>query len=149
MDASLYLLFSAIRRHSTIALSGESTDEVFGGYQQFFSPKVQQADTFPWLAYLAGESPRRTFLNQELGRALDLGRYIQDGYATAVATIARLDGESDFEYRMRRFSHLYLTRFVRVLLDRKDRTSMAVGLEVRCRSATTASSSTSTTPHGR
>ncbi|MDP9844819.1 asparagine synthase (glutamine-hydrolyzing) [Streptosporangium lutulentum] len=131
MDASLYLLFSAIRRHSTVALSGESADEVFGGYQQFFSPKVQQADTFPWLAYFAGESRPRTFLNQELGKALDLGRYIQDSYDAAVATITRLDGESDFEYRMRRISHLYLTRFVRVLLDRKDRTSMAVGLEVR------------------
>ncbi|GHI33153.1 hypothetical protein Sdagh_48830 [Streptomyces daghestanicus] len=32
---------------------------------------------------------------------------------------------------MRRISHLHLTRFVRVLLDRKDRASMAVGLEVR------------------
>jgi asparagine synthase (glutamine-hydrolysing) len=32
---------------------------------------------------------------------------------------------------MRQICHLHLTRFVRVLLDRKDRTSMAVGLEVR------------------
>ena len=32
---------------------------------------------------------------------------------------------------MRKICHLHLTRFVRVLLDRKDRASMAVGLEVR------------------
>jgi asparagine synthase (glutamine-hydrolysing) len=32
---------------------------------------------------------------------------------------------------MRVICHLHLTRFVRVLLDRKDRASMAVGLEVR------------------
>ena len=31
MDASLYLLFRAIRRQSTVALSGESADEIFGG----------------------------------------------------------------------------------------------------------------------
>ena len=43
----------------------------------------------------------------------------------------RLDGESDFECRMRKICYLHLTRFVRVLLDRKDRLSMAVGLEVR------------------
>src|SRR5262249_14289581 len=49
MDASLYLLFKAIRGHSTVALSGESADEVFGGYQQFFDPEAQQARTFPWL----------------------------------------------------------------------------------------------------
>ena len=33
MDTSLYLLFAAIREHSTVALSGESADEVFGGYR--------------------------------------------------------------------------------------------------------------------
>ena len=32
---------------------------------------------------------------------------------------------------MREISYLHLTRFVRILLDRKDRMSMAVGLEVR------------------
>jgi asparagine synthase (glutamine-hydrolysing) len=30
MDASLYLLFKAIRQQSTVALSGESADEIFG-----------------------------------------------------------------------------------------------------------------------
>ncbi|MBC9727951.1 asparagine synthase-related protein [Streptomyces sp. TRM68367] len=33
--------------------------------------------------------------------------------------------------RMRQICHLHLTRFVGILLDRKDRVSMAVGLEVR------------------
>ncbi|CAM5496068.1 hypothetical protein SRIMM317S_04299 [Streptomyces rimosus subsp. rimosus] len=32
MDTWLYLLFGEIRRHSTVALSGEAADEVFGGY---------------------------------------------------------------------------------------------------------------------
>ncbi|WP_425444766.1 asparagine synthase-related protein, partial [Streptomyces milbemycinicus] len=34
-DTSLYLLFKAIRDRSTVALSGESADEVFGGYSWF------------------------------------------------------------------------------------------------------------------
>ena len=58
-------------------------------------------------------------------------RYIQDAYDTSVARIGRLDGESDFEWRMRKVCYLHLTHFVRILLDRKDRMSMAVGLEVR------------------
>jgi asparagine synthase (glutamine-hydrolysing) len=48
-----------------------------------------------------------------------------------VAKIRRLDGESPFEWQMRKVCHLHLTHFVRILLDRKDRMSMAVGLEVR------------------
>lgn len=132
MDASLYLLFKAIRQRSTVALSGESADEVFGGYKHFFHPEARRGKTFPWLVQLQEHfGDDGSVLNDNVTRALDLPGYIADSYATAVSGIQRLDGESDFEYRMRRICHLHLTRFVRVLLDRKDRASMAVGLEVR------------------
>lgn len=132
MDASLYLLFRSIRGASTVALSGESADEVFGGYQQFFDPEARQASTFPWLVRV-----NRSFtdnggvLDPGLAAAMDLPRYVQDAYDTSVARIERLEGESDFEWRMRKICYLHLTHFVRILLDRKDRMSMAVGLEVR------------------
>jgi len=132
MDASLYLLFNSIREHSTVALSGESADEVFGGYQQFFDPEARRAHTFPWLVRFArhfGDDDR--ILSPNLIHALDLPRYIQDAYDTSVARIGRLAGESDFEWQMRKVCYLHLTHFVRILLDRKDRMSMAVGLEVR------------------
>ena len=132
MDASLYLLFKSIRGHSTVALSGESADEVFGGYQQFFDPEAQRARTFPWLVRFARDfGEDNNILVPGLTEALDMPRYIQDAYDTSVARIERLDGESDFEWRMRKICYLHLTRFVRILLDRKDRMSMAVGLEVR------------------
>jgi asparagine synthase (glutamine-hydrolysing) len=132
MDASLYLLFKSIRGHSTVALSGESADEVFGGYQQFFDPEAQRARTFPWLVRFARHfGDDNSILTPGLAEALDLPRYIQDAYDTSVARVGRLDGESDFEWRMRKVCYLHLTHFVRILLDRKDRMSMAVGLEVR------------------
>ncbi|WP_445280286.1 asparagine synthase (glutamine-hydrolyzing) [Streptomyces sp. DSM 118148] len=132
MDTSLLLLFRAIRQKSTVALSGESADEVFGGYLQFFDEEARRADTFPWLATMGrhfGEDAE--VLRADLTKSLDLEGYVADGYRTAVAAVDRSDGESDFEYRMRQISHMHLTRFVRALLDRKDRMSMAVGLEVR------------------
>ncbi len=132
MDASLYLLFKAIRQESTVALSGESADEIFGGYRQFHDPVVQKTDAFPWMAIADGPiDTSGAMLTPALRSAVDLQTYMGDRYAEAVSEVARLDGEDDFTHRMRVMSYLHLTRFVRILLDRKDRMSMAVGLEVR------------------
>ncbi|MBV8350237.1 MAG: asparagine synthase (glutamine-hydrolyzing) [Mycolicibacterium sp.] len=132
MDASLYLLFKAIREQSTVALSGESADEIFGGYRQFHDPRTQQTDAFPWIAIGDGPiDPTADMLSPALRSVIGLDHYMQDRYADAVAEVARLDGEDEFTHRMRVMSYLHLTRFVRILLDRKDRMSMAVGLEVR------------------
>jgi asparagine synthase (glutamine-hydrolysing) len=132
LDASLYLLFKAIRRHSTVALSGESADEIFGGYPQFHDPIMQRTDDFPWLAALGlmkGDTAQ--MYTEPLRSAVDLETYKRGRYTEAVSEVARVDGEDDFTHRMRVMSYLHLTRFVRMLLDRKDRMSMAVGLEVR------------------
>jgi asparagine synthase (glutamine-hydrolysing) len=132
MYASLYLLCKAIREHSTVALSGESADELFGGYRQFHDPAAQRAHTYPWLALdeirFAGAD---AILVPGLAGALDLADYRRTHYEDAIAEVEHLDSESDLESRMRVSSYLHLTRFVRYLLDRKDRMSMAVGLEVR------------------
>jgi asparagine synthetase B (glutamine-hydrolysing) len=45
--------------------------------------------------------------------------------------VEHLPGEDPVEYRMREMFHMHLTRFLQILLDRKDRLSMAHGLEVR------------------
>ncbi|TCO52860.1 asparagine synthase (glutamine-hydrolyzing) [Actinocrispum wychmicini] len=132
MDTSLYLLFQAIREESTVALSGESADEVFGGYRWFHDPEVVQTDNFPWLVYQSAMSgDRSAIMCPHLREPLDIATYMADQYATSVAAVDHLDSDDSFERRMRTISYLHLTRFVRMMLDRKDRVSMAVGLEVR------------------
>src|ERR1700758_2303230 len=92
MDASLYLLFKAIRQQSTVALSGESADEIFGGYRQFHDPAVQKMDEFPWIAI--GDRVTDTsgdVLTPALRSAADLDTYMHDRYTQAVREVARLD----------------------------------------------------------
>ncbi|GAB2963052.1 asparagine synthase (glutamine-hydrolyzing) [Saccharothrix stipae] len=132
MDFSLYLLFQEIRKRSTVALSGESADEIFGGYRHMHDPAIQRARAFPWIAVSVGPLDKDgTGLHQGLLDDLKLEEYRRDRYDTAVGDVERHDAEDDHEYRMRIMIHLHLTRFLRFLLDRKDRLSMAVGLEVR------------------
>ncbi|GAB2629526.1 asparagine synthase (glutamine-hydrolyzing) [Streptomyces capparidis] len=133
-DNSLYLLFRAIREHSTVALSGESADEVFGGYPWFHLPAVQQVPMFPWVTASRLDPsghPTKLIHPDLLLTDLDIPGYWAQRYADAVAAVPRLEGEDPAERRMREFCHVHLTSLLGMLLDRKDRMSMAVGLEVR------------------
>jgi asparagine synthase (glutamine-hydrolysing) len=148
MYTSLYLLFRAVRQHSTVALSGESADEVFGGYAWFHDERAVNADTFPWVAALrppTADSPAADtgavdaanirnivdLLDPDLAAVLHLDEYRASEYRQALAEVEHLPDEDDREHRMREVCYLHLTRFVQILLDRKDRMSMAHGLEVR------------------
>ncbi|BBI32440.1 asparagine synthase (glutamine-hydrolyzing) [Cohnella abietis] len=128
IDASLFLFSREIKKEATVAISGEAADEIFGGYPWFHREEALKADTFPWS--LATDL-RASILSPELREKLRPHEYLSDRYSQAVAEVPELPGEDEAQRRMRRMSYLNITRFMPTLLDRKDRMSMAVGLEVR------------------
>ncbi|MEU3463545.1 asparagine synthase (glutamine-hydrolyzing) [Streptomyces sp. NPDC006733] len=128
MDASLHLLFREVRRHSTVALSGEAADEIFGGYPYFHDAPALAAPTFPWLH---GRTTPAALLRPEVRAAVRPEEYTAEAYRRSLAAVPRLDGETGTDRRLREVFHLALTRWLPPLLDRVDRVSMSVGLEVR------------------
>jgi asparagine synthase (glutamine-hydrolysing) len=127
MWVSMYLLSREIRKQSTVALSGEAADEVFGGYPWYHVPALLAAPTFPW----AAGGSWGPLLHPEVRARIRLAEYSADRYGEALAEVPRLAGESPADRRIREVLYLGLTRWLPFLLDRKDRLSMANGLEVR------------------
>jgi asparagine synthase (glutamine-hydrolysing) len=126
MYTSMYLLFRGLRERSTVALSGESADEVFGGYPWYHRPEMLARPDFPWVG--GSWAP---VLRPEVDAAARLGERAAQRYADAQAEVPRVPGEESAEERLREVLYHGLTRWLPMLLDRKDRLSMAVGLEVR------------------
>ncbi|MBB3067636.1 asparagine synthase (glutamine-hydrolyzing) [Paenibacillus baekrokdamisoli] len=128
VDASLLLFCKEIKKEATVAISGEAADEIFGGYPWFHREDALNAGTFPW-SLAAGM--RAGLLSEDVAAWIRPLEYLGDRYSDAIAEVPRLKGEDAAASRMREMSYLNISRFMPTLLDRKDRMSMAVGLEVR------------------
>jgi len=128
VDGSLYLFCREIKKGATVAVSGEAADEIFGGYPWFHREDMLNAATFPWA--MATER-RAQLLHKELRDWVKPSEYVVGRYEQALAEVPHLRGENEQQRKMRQMSYLNITRFMPTLLDRKDRMSMASGLEVR------------------
>ena len=128
IDTSLYLFCREIKKGATVALSGECADEVFGGYPWFYREDMIQAAAFPWAPK---PEVRAEWLSPELKAKIQPCEYVKQRYQEALDEVPRLAGEDAQSARMREIFYLTLTRWMPTLLDRKDRMSMAFGLEVR------------------
>ncbi|MDK2810952.1 MAG: hypothetical protein PWR27_1661 [Petroclostridium sp.] len=128
VDSSLYLFCCEVKKDATVAVSGECADEIFGGYPWFYKPEMLYADTFPWAKSVKG---RMGILAPGILKNIDGEEYVRQRYLDTLAEVPILHEESKQEKRMREMMYLNLTWFMTTLLDRKDRMSMATGLEVR------------------
>jgi asparagine synthase (glutamine-hydrolysing) len=128
VDSSLWLFCREIKKDATVALSGECADEIFGGYPWFHNEHMINSNTFPWSHSM---TERTRVLKQEITDYIQPEHYARKRYNETLVETPRLPGESPAEARRREIFYLNIRWFMSTLLDRKDRMSMAHGLEVR------------------
>lgn len=128
VDSSMLYFCRQIKKQYTVCLSGECADEIFGGYPWFQDPDAFRTRAFPWSKDL---SVRKSVMNKQLLEILPMDDYVNSRYEKTISQVPALPGENPVEARRREISYLNIRWFMTTLLDRKDRTTMASGLEVR------------------
>ena len=128
IDSSLLYFCGEIKKRHTVCLSGECSDEIFGGYPWFYRPEMLYSDFFPWI-----HEPRlRASLFKDSVSNSDEGYdYVREIYKKSLTLCPVLDSDTEEMKTSRIASYLSVNYFMTSLLQRKDRMSMARGLEVR------------------
>ena len=127
VDSSLLLLCATVKRGgTTVCLSGECADELFGGYPWYHREEIMFEDTFPWSRSVG---LRLGLLTPDAVRNGE--EVVRQHYRDTCDRAPKLSSDDKKAARMREMFVLNLDWFMATLLDRKDRMSMYSGLEVR------------------
>ena len=128
VDSSYLLFFKNVKKDITVALSGECSDEIFGGYPWYFREDSLNSNTFPWSLAL---DERQNLLNPDFSKDINIKEYVKEKYEESLAKVEFLDTDSDNNKLHRKLIYLTSNWFMQTLLDRTDRMCMYNGFEVR------------------
>ena len=128
IDSSLCYYCGEIKKRHTVVLSGECSDEIFGGYPWFYRPEMLYRKFFPWLH---DPHARATLFDDAIVKRQEGYEFMCRAYGEALADCPTLEGEGESDRQARLATWLSTRYFMANLLERKDRMSMHAAVEVR------------------
>lgn len=128
IDSSLLYFCEQVKKEHSVAISGECSDEIFGGYPWFYREEMLNSEFFP---FVHKPFARAELFNDEIIKSKEGYDYLSKLYRREMDSVETLETDSEADIVARKASHLSIKYFMTNLLERKDRMSMASSLEVR------------------
>lgn len=129
IDSSMFAFCKSIRESGfKVCMSGECSDEIFGGYPWYYKTHLTNYESFPWAL---SQDIRETIINQDILKENQLKEYIKYRYDETLANVEVLDKNDKINNKFRNINYLTVKWFMNTLVERTDRMSMANSLEVR------------------
>lgn len=127
VDSSMYLFCKKIKEYGfDTAISGECSDEIFGGYPWYYKENLVGYNGFPWSKAI---DVRENIVNENIVNKEELYEYIQKAYKNTTSKIEHLDNED--ENRFKEICYLTIKWFMNTLIERTERISSCLDLDVR------------------
>lgn len=128
IDSSLLYFCKEVKKNHTVAISGECSDEIFGGYPWFYREEMLYSDFYP---FIHDPFARINLFDKTKTNAKEGYKYLSGVYRNDINSVKTLESDSEKSKTARVATILSTKYFMTNLLERKDRMSMASSLEVR------------------
>lgn len=128
VDSSMLVFCKKIKACGySVALSGECSDEIFGGYPWYYKAHLINSENFPWSRSI---TTRKNIINSKLLEPEYLENYINKAYASTSNNVVYNSSDHN-ENIFRKTCYNTIKWFMCALIERTERMSKSAGLEVR------------------
>ena len=128
VDSSMLVFCKKIKeRGFDIAISGECSDEIFGGYPWYYKEHLINSKNFPWSRAI---NTRKKIINSNIVSQEYLENYITEAFNKTSSNVA-FNSSDERENTFRKTCYNTIKWFMNTLIERTDRMSKMSGLEVR------------------
>jgi len=128
VDSSLLVFCKKIKECGFDAvISGECSDEIFGGYPWYYKEHLINSPTFPWSRSI---NTRKNIINPNLVSDDYLQSYVQNAYESTSNNVI-LNSDDEIENKFRKTCYNTIKWFMNTLVERSVRISEITGLDIR------------------
>lgn len=128
VDSSLLVFCKKIKECGFDAvISGECSDEIFGGYPWYYKEHLINSPTFPWSCSI---ETRKNIINPNLVSSDYLENYVENAFNSTSNNVV-LNSDDESENKFRKTCYNTIKWFMNTLVERSVRISDMTGLDIR------------------